>query len=62
MGSFIEKMKNAYCLEHHSKQLLLYNAFQNISGFQAICVQKLTLSAPKLPNYVTHDPKTIMDR
>ena len=44
MGSFIEKMKNAYCLEHPFMELLLYNDFQNISDFQAICVQKLTLS------------------
>ena len=49
MGSCIEKMKNAYCLRHHSKQLLLYNAFQNISAFQAIRVQKLTLSGPETP-------------
>ena len=46
MGSFIEKIKNAYCLEHHFQQLLLYNAFQNIANFQAICVRKLTLSGP----------------
>ena len=44
MDPFIEKMKNAYCLEHPFMELLLYNAFQNISDFQAICVQKLTLS------------------
>ena len=31
MGSFIEKMKNEYCSGQHSKQLLLYNAFENIS-------------------------------
>ena len=58
MGSFTEKMKNTYCFEHHSKQLLLNNAFQNIPGFQAICVLKLT----QPPNNVTHDAKTIMDR
>ena len=46
MGSFIENLKNAYCLEHRFKQLLLYNAFQNISSFQAIRVQKFTLSGP----------------
>ena len=40
MGSFIEKMKNAYCLEHNFKQFLLYNDFQNISSFQVIRVQK----------------------
>ena len=49
MGSFIEKMKNAYCLEHHFKQLLLYNAFKNIFRVQAIRVQKLTLSGPLTP-------------
>ena len=49
MGSFIEKLKTAYCLEHHFKQLLLYNAFQNISRFQAICVQTETLSGPLTP-------------
>ena len=46
MGSFIEKMKNAYCLDHNFKQIWLYNAFQMFSGFQAISVQKLTLSGP----------------
>ena len=57
MGSFINKMKNAYCLEHHSKQLLLYNAFQNIYDFQAICVQKLTLFGPKTPLLCNMRPK-----
>ena len=42
-------MKNAYCLEHHFKQLLIYNAFQNISRFQAMRVQTLTLSGPLTP-------------
>ena len=57
MGPFIEKIKNAYCLEHHSKQLLLYNAFQNISSFQAICVQKLTFSGPLTPQLRNTWPK-----
>ena len=46
MGSFIEKIKIVFYLEHHSKQLLLCNAYQNISGSQAIRVEKLTLSGP----------------
>ena len=45
MGSFIEKMKNAYryCVEHHFRQLLLYNVFQNISRFQAMRVKNVYL-------------------
>ena len=34
MGPFIEKLKNAYCWEHDSKQLSLNNAFQNVSRFR----------------------------
>ena len=29
-GRLLKKMKNAYCLDHHFQQLLLYNAFENI--------------------------------
>ena len=55
MGSFIGNSKNAYCLEHHFKQLLLYNAFQNVCRFRDIGGQRFVVLAPKIPNYVTFD-------
>ena len=49
MGAGNEKVKSAWCSEHHSEQLLFSNAFQNIYRFQDIGAQRLTLLGPLNP-------------
>ena len=48
-------MKIASCWEHHSKQLLFNNAFQNVWRFRDKRGQIFVVLAPKIPYYVTFD-------
>jgi hypothetical protein len=41
-----KKLKVAYCTEHYFKQLLFFNAFQNISPFSYINDRNFEFLAP----------------
>lgn len=46
MGTLSQNMKRKYRRDHNSKTLLFKNAFQNISWFGDIRVQKIAVLAP----------------
>ena len=62
MGAGYEKMKSALGSEHHSKQLLFSNAFQNVDNSQDRRGLKFIVVAFKIPDDVRYDPNNHLVR